>query len=254
MNFIRDFFARFFRIFFTPKCPVCGIYQDSNNICYGCFNQLEFLHDGCLKCQEAFEYPIPGVEICAKCQEAKLDFYSQMKCALRYNELTKNLVVRLKNHHDFGLVSLFANFVVSAIISIVPKNDKNALIVPVPLYRKRLVWRGYNQSLLLARGVGRLLNISVANALQRTKDTNSQAMKTIAQRYENVKGVFVVDPKYRHLIANKHIVLIDDVVTTGATVFECAKSLAKYKPAKITIVAIARRLKQPKIMTLQNQE
>gem|GEM_PF-155963 len=210
-------------IFFTPRCPICGVFQDSNNFCYECFSSVEFLNGGCLKCAEPFEYPVPGVEICQKCAELNLGFEYEMRAAIVYNSTAKNLILRLKNHQDFGLVQLFSHVLRPILADF--KGVSDVVIVPVPLYKKRLVWRGYNQTSLLANVVARELGVQVVHALKRVKNTNSQAMKTTQERIENVAGAFEIDKKFARFLTNKHVLVLDDVITTGATALECAKTL-----------------------------
>jgi len=258
---INYYFRKFFEIFFTPKCPICGLNQETSDVCYKCFNQIAFLNNACVKCQEPFEYEIPGIDVCIKCSSQDCDFYGKMQCVLKYNEFAKNLIVRFKNHQDFSLAHLFAKFLGSAVNHILLPNDNslkqgnefqesqkvlndNIIIVPVPLYKKRLAWRGYNQSLILAKVLGKMYGLQVMNILVRVKDTNSQALKTTIERQSNVKGAFIIDDRYSQFIAGKRFVIIDDVITTGATVFECAKVLHKNKAKSVDLIAIARRLKR----------
>jgi len=98
------------------------------------------------------------------------------------------------------------------------------LIIPVPLHPTRIRERGYNQSELLAKNLGECLNIPMSKkSLLRVRNTKSQTKLTPEQRKENVKGAFMVRDTVD--IVNKHILLVDDVATTGATLDECAVAL-----------------------------
>lgn len=269
---LQKIIASFFNLFFAPQCPICYEMQETNNICLKCFNSVSFLGECCVKCQEPFEYHVPGVEICESCAGKDLSFYSSMICAMKYNEAIKNLVVRFKNQQDFSLAKLFAKWIANryrqlhdvsgrgngdcsgAANGAGDCNGRNLIIIPVPLYRKRLVKRGYNQSIVLARQLSKLLNAPMVNMLERVRDTNSQATKTIQERADNVKNAFVVTKKYRQVLASgrfdgKKFLIVDDVITTGATLFECAKALQSAsvgRARKIELVALARRLKKGK--------
>lgn len=106
------------------------------------------------------------------------------------------------------------------------------LIVPVPLHQLKKVNRGYNQSFYIAKGLGKSLNISVKqNILKRIKFTQTQTALTLIERQENVEGAFRV--KNKGMIKGKNILLIDDVITTGATINECAKVLIENGAKKI---------------------
>jgi len=249
--FIRKYFSSFFRLFFVPQCPICCEPQATDNVCVNCFSSISFLAASCKKCQEPFEYHVPGVEVCQNCSAImnELDFYDQMICAMKYNEVIKNLVVRFKNQHDFGLAKLFTKWIINR-----KKFDSDYIIVPVPLFKKRIIKRGYNQSLILAKCLAESAGMKYMNVLERTRDTNSQATKTIQERADNVKNAFALNKKYLEFVRGKNFIILDDVITTGATLFECAKILHKGGAKNIELVAIARRLKQKRKDTINQIE
>ena len=111
-------------------------------------------------------------------------------------------------------------------------------IIPVPLHLKKFRKRGYNQSTFIAKGISAMMNIPFSETdLIRSTSTDSQTKKSRYNRYENMQGVFkVVNPE---LMSGKHILLVDDVVTTGATLEACANELLKSGVAKVSIAAIA---------------
>ncbi|MCX6246368.1 MAG: ComF family protein [Bacteroidetes bacterium] len=111
-------------------------------------------------------------------------------------------------------------------------------IVPVPLHTKKLAQRGYNQSEQFAIGMGESLNIPVApEALFRTKDTETQTKKSRFRRYQNVAAVFEVsDPGPMEM---KHILLVDDVITTGATLESCIQVISPIRGVRISVATIA---------------
>lgn len=111
------------------------------------------------------------------------------------------------------------------------------LIVPVPLHPRKQATRGYNQSYIIAAGMSDVLYIPVAtDTLVRTRHTESQTHKTRAERVNNMQDVFAV--KGMESIANKHMLLIDDVLTTGATLEACAIPLLAVPGAKVSIATI----------------
>lgn len=114
------------------------------------------------------------------------------------------------------------------------------LIVPVPLHQKKLRTRGYNQSEYIATGLAEELEVSLSTKhLLRNKATESQTKKARYTRYENMQDVFSVNEKKAHELADKHILLVDDVVTTGATLEACGNTLLKHGIKKLSIAAIA---------------
>lgn len=110
-------------------------------------------------------------------------------------------------------------------------------IIPVPLHADKLRKRGYNQSEALATGMAEAYNTRCVNLLQRTKYTDTQTRKHRFERFENVNKVFEVkDPP---ALYHKHILLVDDVITTGSTLMACAEELLKVKGTKVSIAAMA---------------
>ncbi|MCK5821550.1 MAG: ComF family protein [Bacteroidales bacterium] len=112
------------------------------------------------------------------------------------------------------------------------------LIIPVPLHPKRQRSRGYNQSEVISRGLSIALEIPVRlDILLRTVHTKTQTAKTRAERYQNVSGKFQVNN--HEAIQNKHILLVDDVITTGATIEACAEELLKIEGTRLSVIGVA---------------
>ncbi|MDI9320852.1 MAG: hypothetical protein QM530_10340 [Phycisphaerales bacterium] len=110
------------------------------------------------------------------------------------------------------------------------------LIVPVPLHKKKLDRRGFNQSEIIATEIGRILNIAVdMNLLDRKVNTESQTRKSLVQRLENMDGVFQLK---KTSIAHQHILLLDDVLTTGATLESCFRTLQNLELVQISVATI----------------
>lgn len=112
------------------------------------------------------------------------------------------------------------------------------LVVPMPMSPQRLGERGYNPALLLARRLSP--RRTRPNLLRRTRDTPPQRTLPRAQRLKNVRGAFHVDPSHARLMANRYVVLLDDVMTTGASVREAATALMTAGAAQVTVLVLAR--------------
>ncbi len=150
-------------------------------------------------------------------------------------------ILRLKYGHKRQLAPYLARMLIQHDL---PDMDFATcdLLIPVPLHRKRIAERGFNQSALLAREIGAVLHIPTApDALVRTRPTSSQSrMQSRRQRAENLRGAFALRPGVR--IAGKRVCIIDDVVTTGATLEACARALLASRPASLVGVTLARTL------------
>ena len=111
------------------------------------------------------------------------------------------------------------------------------LLVPVPLHKNKLRQRGYNQSYWIAKGMGEIMNKPVeTESIKRNVETNTQTRKARYERWENVEHIFKL--KNEQLIRDKHILLVDDVVTTGSTLEACASALLKAENTKVSIATL----------------
>ena len=149
----------------------------------------------------------------------------------------QRILYRLKYEHrpmiGVGLGRIFGTQLLQSGVYTLPD-----LIVPVPLHRKRQQKRGYNQSAKIARGLSISTGIPLcSDLLLRTKKTKTQTSKTREARYENVKGKFTT-PKPNEL-EGKHILLVDDVITTGATIEACAEMLLAVEGVQVSVVSLA---------------
>lgn len=227
-------------LIWAKKCPLCACFDCENKLCFSCFSQLKILPIGCAKCQNPLLFFNDEIQICEKCIDKDLTFYDEMICALIYNPFLKDCLVRLKNQELFYLSDLFCSFLYSKIKK---KLKANSVIVPVPLFEQKLFKRGYNQSWLLSKSLSKITGIpAVSDVLLRVRNTNTQANKTSKERFLNVKNAFKVNERYRNFIKNKEILIIDDVITTGATIFESAKAFMDFGVGNVKLLAIGRRL------------
>jgi ComF family protein len=111
------------------------------------------------------------------------------------------------------------------------------LVVPLPLFKTREKQRGYNQAALLAKGISDATGIPMAEkAVKRVRESSSQTRKTRAERWQNVDGLFTIS---EDLGKNRHILLVDDVITTGATLDACASAILRARGNKVSIMTLA---------------
>lgn len=156
----------------------------------------------------------------------------------KYDGLIRNLILKYKFNEKPYLYRSFIKF-----FEIYQKKyaqfDFYDIIVPVPISKKRLKTRGYNQSYLIAKEISKILNIKLENdILAKQKDNIAQSTLNKSEREENVKCVYKLVNENK--VKNKKILLIDDIYTTGSTVNECSKILTNAGAEKIDIFTIAK--------------
>jgi len=233
--------SRALDLLFPPLCLSCRAPVGSEGgFCAACWSALIFL-DGpaCACCGTPFPVdPGPG-SLCAACL-AQPPAFSKARAILAYDAESRGAILALKHADRLELVPGFARWLgrVGA-----PLLDRADLIVPVPLHRSRLWLRRYNQSAELARRLARDWNrVYDPLALIRGRRTPSQGVMPSARaRRKNVLSAFRVPDPER--IRGRRILLVDDVLTTGATAQACARALKRAGAADITVLTLARVVK-----------
>lgn len=163
--------------------------------------------------------PHKAGSVCEQCKKYPPNYDGVRSWAVFEEPLTK-AIVRLKYKRDLGLGEILSRSLIGMLDKIDWQID---LVIPVPLGKARLSERGYNQAAILAKPLALSLKLGyLPNALHRIRETKSQVGLSLRDRRENVAGAFEAE---RHLVAGKCILLVDDVMTTGATLDECAKAL-----------------------------
>ncbi len=187
-------------------------------------------------------YPLPQVvaarPLCGVCA-AGPPVYDRARAALRYDDGSRSMILRFKHGDRTDITRTFGRLMASAGRDLLTDCD---LIVPVPLHRFRFLQRGYNQSAMLARALARTAGISmVPDLLQRTVSTPSQQGLSGDQRLRNINSrAFRLHPWHHSKAAGKKILLIDDVLTTGATVVACTRVLRAGGARSVDVLALAR--------------
>lgn len=228
---------------YPPLCVGCrALVGEPGSLCATCWQGVEFL-DGpaCECCGLPFELdPGPGTR-CAACL-AEPPVFDRARAVMRYDEASKGPILALKHADRLDLIPGFARWLDRAGRAMLDEID---VIVPVPLHPLRLWARRYNQSAEMARALGRMTAKAVAPlALVRVRATPSQGeMPSAKARRRNMRGAFRVPSGRRAAIEGKSVLLIDDVLTTGATVEACARALKRAGAAKVHVLALARVVK-----------
>ena len=175
---------------------------------------------------------------CAPCQKKPLPMI--LRSAVEYNDNSKRTILYLKHADGHEVVPFMSNAMLRSIADF--KEDIDC-IIPVPLHKKRLLKRRYNQSADLSRCISKALNKKMyINVLLRVRNTESQGAKNFKKRYANIHGAF--STKNTKHIKDKTILLVDDVYTSGATITHCANTLKKAGAKKIIAVTFARVVKK----------
>lgn len=235
-----------------PRCPSCGVTVAADHqFCSGCWQQLAFIGDPqCTQCGRPFGEMRDGDGlICAPCM-ADPPRHDGLVCATIYNAASRDLVLQFKHGGRIGHARLLARLMLPGIrrrleaagpgLSPVPW-----LVVPVPLHRWRLWRRGYNQAALLARELARALEAGLAvDALERTRATPMLKGRGRRERARIVSAAIRANPARHAAIRGAHILLVDDVHTSGATTGACTRALKRAGAARVVIACWARVLRE----------
>lgn len=206
-------------LLFPPKCVFCGAILDDGE------------EGMCARCQRELPWLLEGEA------EQKGEFFSLCAAPLRYQDKVRDSVHRYKFQGRRGYHKLYGRLVAQCVHDHL--DGRYDLISWVPLSRKRKRERGYDQAFLLASAAAAELGAPLVETLQKTRNTTAQSGLTEAsQRRANVLGAYVpVDPRQ---VEGRRVLLIDDVVTTGSTLSECARTLRTIGAADVVCAALAR--------------
>ena len=223
---------------FPPQCLCCGVLLHQHGaLCNDCWQSLHFITAPmCHSCGHPFEYDLGEEALCGECIRER-PVYDSAYSVLVYDDTSKALMHKLKFEDQGHLAPIFADWLHTHMQHL----SSPDIVIPVPLSRKRLFARRYNQSALVAKELAKRLNITYdPQLLLRTKHTKPQTGLTRPQRQENVAGAFRVAMPHGEIITNKSILMIDDVMTTGATIEACTKTLKKAGAGQVHVLTLAR--------------
>ena len=222
-----------------PLCLICdepvgGV----ATLCPLCWKQVGFIAPPlCACCGVPFDIPAGAGMLCGACI-ANTPHYQSARAAILYEESSRKLLLGFKHGDRTHAAQALAVWMHRAAGDLIAQADA---LLPVPLHRWRLFHRRYNQSALLAHKIAALADKSVlVDVLRRTRATPSQGHRNRKERQENVRGAFEISLRHNPAIKDKVLVLVDDVMTTGATVDECARILLKAGAKRVDIVVLAR--------------
>lgn len=225
-----------------PRCLSCGcIVREARTLCIACWSKLNLLGPPqCDSCGLPFEHEQPPGTLCGACL-AKPPPWQRARAALAYDEGSKPMILRFKHADYTQAAPTFALWMARAAGPLLQEAD---LIVPVPLHRWRLFQRRYNQAALLSQALARgAPGRMVPDLLLRQRSTPSQGRLTSRQRQRNVSGAFVVPPRWQPLLKGARVLLVDDVLTTGATAEACSRALHRSGAEAVDVLTLARVLR-----------
>lgn len=221
-----------------PRCPICrGRIESHGHLCGDCWSSLEMIAEPiCRRCGIPFAHEVDEAD-CGACLARPPGFDSAYAPVL-YQGVGRDLVLGLKYGAMMAAVPAMARMMAVQLSRSAAPPD---LIVPVPLHWTRLLKRRFNQSQLLARDIGKDIGKPVqSRILRRIRATPSQGTLGRGKRFKNVKSAFSVPVSERGIFAGKNILLVDDVLTTGATASACAEALKEAGACRVDLVAFAR--------------
>ncbi len=224
-----------------PRCPVCGVTVEANHrFCLGCWQRLDFLSEPwCAACGRPFAFEQAKNAKCASCLTKPPD-HDGVRAVVAYDNDSASLAMGLKYRARLGFADMIANHM----SRFIDEDLMDSIIVPVPLHRWRLWSRGFNQSALIGRSLGKKHDISMrTDLLIRNKATPPLRSMSSRQRQRIVSNAFQVPDSGQKLVSGKSIILVDDVYTSGSTTNTCAKSLKQAGARQVVVFCWARVLK-----------
>lgn len=219
-----------------PRCPGCGAtVAGQGRFCAGCWASLRFLAPPwCAGCNRPFDHDRGDAACCGACL-ATPPAHAGVRAAVAYGAVARGVALRLK----YGRRTAYADTMAALMQRHLPHGA--GLLLPVPLHRRRLWSRGFNQAALIATALGRRTGVPVdLHALERHRATPPLRDRSARERRATVAGAFRVTPRAAARLHGRALVLVDDVYTSGATTDACVRVLRAAGAASVTILAWTR--------------
>lgn len=234
----RAVFGRALDVALPTLCPACREQVRGGGLCALCWSKLTMIAPPyCERLGIPFAYD-PGPGVLSMQAIADPPAYHRARAAVRYDDIARALVHALKYGDRIDLAPAMGRWMARAGRELLKDADA---IIPVPLHWRRLWARRFNQSVLLSQAISRESGVPVADAaLKRIKATAQQVGLTQSERAENVQGAFRVPPDRKAEVAGRRMVLVDDVLTSGATSDACALALLRAGARNVDLLVFAR--------------
>lgn len=233
-------------LLYPPRCPLCGEgIAEQRGLCPECWPLLEIPGEPqCATCQRPLPDNLDALEsdgsglLCAPCMQ-QAPVHDGIAAATAYNDASRKLILAFKHGGRIALAKMMAGLMAARL----PQDAADALLIPVPLHRFRIWRRGYNQAALLAQELARLERGELlVDGLKRVKATPSLGGLGRKERAKALKGAIMVAKNRGERIKGRHAILVDDVLTSGATSDACAKVLKQAGAKRVTVACFARVL------------
>lgn len=222
-----------------PRCAACGTVTGSQGgLCSACWRKAQFIAaPQCQQCGYPFELDFGHDVRCGACLSSP-PHYDHARAALAYDDLAAHIIIAFKHGDRTDLAKTLGTWMARVGAPLLAQAD---WLVPVPLHRKRLFRRRYNQSVLLAQALTGFTTARLASdMILRHRETLSQGHLSPSARRRNVEGAFRIAEHWQDRIKGQRIVLVDDVMTTGATANALARRLKKDGAEQVDVLTLAR--------------
>ena len=227
-------------IIYPPQCIACDCLVTSDfGLCGTCWKETPFIAG--LVCSTC-GIPLPGEDVandvqCDECLRIARP-WSRGRAVLEYSGKARDLVLALKHADRLDLAKPVSEWMHRTALPLI---GQGMLVAPVPLHWMRLFWRTYNQAALLSSGVARLAGLEhCPDLLRRTRNTHSQEGRGREDRFSNVAQAFGITPRHRAKVQGRSVLLVDDVMTSGATFAAATEACLAAGAAKVCVLALCR--------------
>jgi ComF family protein len=238
---LAESFAPVLDFIYPPRCPACGDgVGEQGGLCSTCWSDLVIPSDPCCAaCQRPFgDHGPQAGAICAPCL-ADPPGHDGIAAGTLYTDTSRRLVLAFKHGRRIALAPLLAKLIAARL----PAADSERVIVPVPLHRSRLWQRGYNQAALLGRQLQKMGHGTMCvDALMRTRPTPALGGLGKRARARTLQGAIALRSSRKARIEDTEVILVDDVLTSGATSTACVKALKRGGARSVQIACFSRVL------------
>lgn len=235
---MRTLFQKIISLLLPKRCIVTGQIVEGNfGLSAEGFKRMDFISEPyCSRCGGPLTY---SKEVCFRCSDLCFSFH-EARCVFVYNSTNKRLLHQFKYYDKVSHAKLFAHWLCQFGANLINEAD---YILPIPMHPKKLRERLYNQAAELTKEIEKITGVAVVlDALHRVEDSPAQQGGSRDARFENVRKVFEVDSLFQKTIKGRNLLIVDDVMTTGATLNAAASVLASFDPKKISILTLAKTL------------